>query len=141
MSKRAFAIFIVSLSVVGCQTTTGDGIKQSMGTILGGVAGAVAGAQVGKGSGRVAAGAAGALLGAFVGNQIGLSLDRADQLAMQKTTNLALETSKSGTAVAWQNPDTGNRGTAQKQLKLTAEHAESQTVAGKSFGDALHCPY
>jgi surface antigen len=35
-------------------------------------------------------GQAGALLGAFLGNQIGLSLDRADQLAMQKTTNLAL---------------------------------------------------
>ena len=111
MLKRASAILIVSLSIAGCQTTTGNGIKQGMGTILGGVAGAVAGAQVGKGSGRVAAGAAGALLGAFVGNQIGLSLDRADQLAMQKTTNLALETSKSGTAVAWQNPDTGNRGT------------------------------
>ena len=68
--------------------------KQRVGTILGGVAGAVTGSQFGKGSGRVAAGAAGALLGAFLGNQIGLSLDRADRLAMQKTTTTALETSK-----------------------------------------------
>ena len=97
MLKRAGIVSIMALSLLGCQTTTGDGVKQGMGTILGGVAGAVAGAQVGKGSGRVAAGAAGALLGAFLGNQIGLSLDRADQLAMQQTTNHALEKSKSGT--------------------------------------------
>ena len=110
MLKRLCILTILTVALVGCQTTNGNGIKQGMGTILGGVAGAVAGSQVGKGSGRVAAGAAGALLGAFLGNQVGLSLDRADQLAMQKTTTYALETSKSGKAVAWRNPDSGNSG-------------------------------
>ncbi|MBH66758.1 MAG: hypothetical protein CMM58_00230 [Rhodospirillaceae bacterium] len=111
MSARVAMIILLMASLFGCQTTSGEGTKQGVGTILGGVAGAVAGSQMGKGSGRVAAGAAGALLGAFLGNQIGLSLDRADRLAMQKTTTVALETSKSGRAVSWRNPDTGNRGT------------------------------
>ena len=90
MFSRLAVVFVLVLGLVGCQTTDGEGTKQRVGTILGGVAGAVAGSQIGKGSGRVAAGAAGALLGAFLGNQIGLSLDRADRLAMQKTTTTAL---------------------------------------------------
>ena len=111
MNPRFALMGLLILSLSACQTSGGEGTKQGVGTILGGVAGAVAGSQMGKGSGRVAAGAAGALLGAFLGNQIGLSLDRADRLAMQKTTTVALETSKSGRAIAWRNPDSGNRGT------------------------------
>ena len=150
MLKRAGVVSIMTLSLLGCQTTTGNGVKQGMGTILGGVAGEVAGAQVGKGSGRVAAGAAGALLGAFLGNQIGLSLDRADQLAMQKTTNLALEKSKSGTAVAWRNPDSGNRGTVTPRPvyksnsgQYCREFQQTVTIGGKTaeaFGRACRQP-
>ena len=150
MLKRAGIVSIMALSLLGCQTTTGDGVKQGMGTILGGVAGAVAGAQVGKGSGRVAAGAAGALMGAFLGNQIGLSLDRADQLAMQQTTNHALEKSKSGTAVAWRNPDSGNQGTVTPRPAYKSnngqycrEFQQTVTIGGKTaeaFGRACRQP-
>ena len=106
--------------------------------------------KFGKGSGRVAAGAAGALLGAFLGNQIGLSLDRADRLAMQKTTTTALETSKSGTAVAWRNPDTGNRGTVTPKPafknnngRYCREFQQTVTIGGRTaeaYGTACRQP-
>ena len=150
MFSRLAVVSVLVLGLVGCQTTDGEGTKQRVGTILGGVAGAVAGSQIGKGSGRVAAGAAGALLGAFLGNQIGLSLDRADRLAMQKTPTTALETSKSGTAVAWRNPDTGNRGTVTPKPafknnygRYCREFQQTVTIGGRTaeaYGTACRQP-
>ena len=56
MFSRLAMVFLLTVGLVGCQTTQGEGTKQRVGTILGGVAGAVTGSQFGKGSGRVAAG-------------------------------------------------------------------------------------
>jgi surface antigen len=138
MLKRIALVSVVTLGLAACQST-GQGQKQGVGTILGGVGGAVAGAQFGKGSGRVAAGAAGALLGAFLGNQVGQSLDSADRLAMQKSTNNALERQPSGTAVAWKNPDSGNYGTVipkpsykDNSGRYCREFSQSVTVGGKT---------
>ncbi|HZD25613.1 MAG TPA: glycine zipper 2TM domain-containing protein, partial [Alphaproteobacteria bacterium] len=72
------------------------GAKESVGTLLGAAGGAVAGAQFGKGTGRLAAVAAGTMLGAWLGNEVGKSLDRADKLAMQRSTQTALESTPSG---------------------------------------------
>jgi surface antigen len=145
MLKRIALVCVVALGVTSCQTA-GSGQKQGAGTLLGGVAGAVAGAQFGKGGGRVAAGAAGALLGAFLGNQIGQSLDRADQLALQSSTNNALETKPSGTAVSWRNPDSGNFGSVTPEPaykdntgQYCREFTQSITVGSKTeeaFGTA-----
>ena len=106
--------------------------------------------QFGQGTGQVAAGAAGALLGAFLGNQVGQSLDRADRLAMQQSANTALETKPSGTAVAWHNPDSGNRGTITPQPAYQSnsgaycrEFQQTVTVGGKTedaFGTACRQP-
>ena len=137
MIKQIALASVVVLGLASCQTA--DRPKQTAGTVLGTVAGAVAGARFGKGSGRVAAGVAGALLGAFVGSQIGESLDRADRLAMQNSTNDALERSPSGNAVAWSNPDSGNYGTVtpapaykDSRGQYCREFTQTVTVGGRT---------
>ena len=108
MMKKVATIFAVVLFLGAC--ANGQGPKQSGGTLIGAGLGALAGSQIGSGRGQLAAVAIGALAGAFVGNEIGKSLDRADKIAMENSTQRALETAPSGQAVAWQNPDSGNSG-------------------------------
>ena len=86
-NARYLIIGLLALGLAACQE---GGQKQSLGTLLGAVAGAVAGAQVGKGRGRLAAVAGGALLGSLLGGNIGKSLDNADRIAMQQTTQRTL---------------------------------------------------
>ena len=113
MLRKVAIVTALTLGLAACNTTgsSSSGNKQTAGTLLGAVGGAIAGAQIGKGKGRMAAVAAGTLLGAIVGNQVGQSLDRADRLAMEQTTQNTLEESPSGTTVNWSNPDSGNSGT------------------------------
>ena len=110
MHRFKFAVLgLAALALAACTETTGQ--KQGLGTLLGAVAGGVAGAQVGKGRGKLVATGVGAALGALIGSEIGKSLDRADQLALQHTTQDTLESAPSGTMNTWHNPDSGNRGT------------------------------
>jgi len=102
------AVGVAALAVTGCQDAA---TKENVGTLLGAAGGAVVGAQFGSGSGQLAATAAGTLLGAWLGREIGKSLDQADKLAMQQTTQQALETTESGTTSSWRNPDSGHSGT------------------------------
>ncbi len=107
--RYRFAIVVAgALILTGCE---GAGPKEQIGTVVGAAAGAVIGAQVGKGKGQLAATAAGTLLGALAGSEIGKSLDRADRLAMEQTTQSTLETAPTGTASTWRNPDSGHSGT------------------------------
>ena len=96
------------LVLAGCQ---GAGQKEAGGTIIGAVGGGLLGSQVGEGRGRLVATAVGAVAGAFLGKEIGRSLDNADRLAMGRTTQAALENSKTGRTSSWRNPDSGNSGT------------------------------
>lgn len=112
-SKHFIAALLSVVLIASCSQNGGrdGGIrKQDVGTLAGAVGGAVAGAHVGKGNGRVAAIAAGTLLGAWIGNEVGASLDRADMAYYQKTSQNALEKSKTGQASTWNNPDSGNSG-------------------------------
>jgi surface antigen len=84
--------------------------KANIGAVAGALAGGFAGSNVGKGSGKTLAIAAGALGGAYIGNQLGASLDRADQAYYNRTAQSAFETAKTGTSTRWQNPDSGNGG-------------------------------
>lgn len=97
----------LAVILVGCQ---GGGPKQQFGTLVGAIAGGVAGSQFGKGDGKLVAVGVGTLIGAALGSEIGSSLDKADQLYAEQTTQSALETAQSGTALAWSNPDSGNSG-------------------------------
>ena len=148
MFRHLVLVSIVAVGLAACQD--GAGQKEAVGTLLGGVGGAVAGAQFGKGDGRVAASAAGALLGALLGNQVGRSLDRADELALRQSFATALEKSKAGTSVEWNNPDSGNYGTVTPERTYKTETGQycrefSQTIVigGQSqdaFGTACRQP-
>lgn len=114
-STRSFKMAAVGLGLASmmtlgaCESIQGAP-KTTAGTVLGGVGGAVIGSQFGKGSGQLAATAAGTLLGAFVGSEIGKSLDRADRDALAGAQQRAYA-APVGETIAWNNPDSGNRGT------------------------------
>ena len=102
------AILVVALGA--CQSLS-DNPKRSVGTLLGAGLGALAGSQIGGGTGQLAAVAVGTLAGAYLGGEAGASLDRADRVHQQQTSQRALETSPTGRSTAWRNPDSGHAGT------------------------------
>jgi surface antigen len=103
-------VVAAAVLLAGCQTLQ-DNPKQAGGTLVGAGLGALAGSQIGSGKGQLAAVALGTLAGAWLGGEVGKSLDNADRLAAQRTTQSSLERMPSGQAAHWRNPDTGNSGT------------------------------
>jgi len=99
--------------------------KETFGTVIGAGLGALAGSQIGSGKGQMAAIAIGTLAGAWAGNNVGKSLDRADKLYAQKTSQNALEYNKIGETGTWRNPDSGRSGT-------TTPTRTYQTASGQS---------
>jgi surface antigen len=153
--KKISAMVMAAVILVGCTNTRGGGggnggMKEGVGTILGGVGGAVVGSQFGKGNGQLAMVATGTLLGAFLGNQIGQSLDKADAMYANRAANQAFETAPSGTSTAWRNPDSGNSGTVVPKPAYQASNGEycrefTQTVsvggrAQEAYGTACRQP-
>ena len=108
LKKTALPVILV-LSLAACQQ--GELNKQTGGTIIGAGLGALVGSQIGSGGGQLAAVAVGTLAGAFLGSEVGKSLDRADRLAMQQTSQTALETPPTHQVSSWRNPDSGHSGT------------------------------
>jgi surface antigen len=107
--KSIFAgILVLSLALAGCASM---GPKEGAGSVVGGVSGAVIGSQFGSGSGRVVGTAIGAVAGVLIGQEIGKSLDRADQLEMQRTAQYSLEHARVDETRTWRNPDSGHSGT------------------------------
>ena len=108
--KRILAVFLVSsMLLFGCAPSMGP--KEGAGTLLGAGTGALLGAQVGGGRGNIVAVAIGTLAGAIIGQEIGKSLDRADQMMMERNAQYALEYTRTNTPTTWRNPDSGNYGT------------------------------
>lgn len=94
-------LFLSSLSLYGCETTSHAQEGQVIGAIIGGVAGA----QVGDGRGRTTAIILGTLAGSMIGQHIGQSMDDTDRMLAAQTLN----DNRTGTARTWVNPDTGYR--------------------------------
>ena len=147
----ALRITLVGLTVLTLAACTSKaGPKETVGTLLGAAAGGLAGAQVGKGRGRLVATGVGTFLGAMIGNEIGKSLDRADRLAMQRTTQRTLESAPVGKTSTWENPDSGNYGsvTPQKTWQqddgtYCREFTQTITVGGRTeeaYGTACRQP-
>ena len=107
---RTIKLTVAAIAVAALAGCSG-GDKEKAGTVLGAGLGALAGAHVGKGKGKLVAVAVGTLAGAALGSEIGKSLDRADRIAMRRSTQTALESNRTGSASTWRNPDSGNRGT------------------------------
>ncbi|MFA5591823.1 MAG: RT0821/Lpp0805 family surface protein [Micavibrio sp.] len=111
MKKSILALAIISTAALGaCNTTSGMGNKQLIGTGGGAVLGGLAGSQIGGGSGRLWATGAGVLLGGLLGSEIGSSLDRADQAYVAQANQRAY-TAPIGETIRWNNPESGNYGT------------------------------
>ena len=106
-SKTVLAV-LVCVALAACSQGRE---KETAGTLVGAGTGALIGSQVGGGKGQLAAIAIGTLMGAWAGNEVGKSLDRADKLAAQRTSQDALEYNKTGQTSTWRNPDSGHSGT------------------------------
>lgn len=137
-----------ALALAGCQTAGGN--KEAGGTLVGAGLGALAGSQIGSGRGQLVAVAVGALGGALLGNSVGKSLDRADQLAMERAQNTAY-TAPIGQPVEWRNPDSGHQGAVTPIREGThvqsgaycREYQQSVTIDGRTesaFGTACRQP-
>ena len=139
---------VVVIAFAACSQNAGN--KEVGGTLLGAAAGGLLGAQVGRGKGQLAAVAVGALLGAWAGNEIGKSLDRADRLAMQRTTQSTLETGRSREPISWRNPDSGHSGTVTPQPayqtnqgQYCREYQQTVNIGGRTeqaYGTACRQP-
>jgi surface antigen len=109
--KRAFAL-ILCLGLPGCQELgIGKGeVGSALGAGFGGYGGGWLGSQVGSGAGQTVATIAGVSMGALFGSAIGRKLAEGDLNLIGQATQQTLETSPSGSATAWRNPDTGRAG-------------------------------
>ncbi|HMB16181.1 MAG TPA: RT0821/Lpp0805 family surface protein [Pelovirga sp.] len=109
MKKIAVSMLVLALVVSGCAPRSA-GPREQTGILLGAGSGALLGAQVGGGRGRLLAVAVGTLAGALIGQDVGRTLDRADQVIMQQNAQYALEHAPTRTSTPWRNPDSGHRG-------------------------------
>ncbi len=147
VTRIAGALIASSLLLQACSGTTGE--KETAGTLLGAVGGAFAGSQVGGGSGQIVATAAGAILGMYLGNEIGASLDRADEAYARQAQDVAHQQPIGGT-VTWNNPESGNHGSftpvrdGQDQYgNYCREYQTTVTVGGEqqsAYGTACRQP-
>ena len=151
MTSKIARLGIVALGaavLAACSPHAGQ--RETGGTLLGAALGGLAGAHIGKGAGRVAAIAAGSMFGAVIGNNIGRSLDKADRLRVRQTAQRSLESSPSGKASAWRNPDSGNSGTFTPTRTIETgnglhcrEYQQTITVGGRTrqgYGTACRQP-
>ena len=88
------------IALPGCETPP---TKEQKGTVAGAVVGGVVGSTIGGGTGRTVAIVAGTIAGAVIGGKIGQKMDEADKLKAAQ----ALESTPTGQATTWKNPDTG----------------------------------
>lgn len=148
MKRIWAALLIVSLLLVGCAPAMGP--KEGGGTLMGAAGGALLGSQVGSGRGRLVAVAIGTLAGALMGQEVGRSLDKADQMYMERNAQYALESTRTQQPTTWRNPDSGNSGsitpvetyqTAQGQY--CREYYQSVNIGGQiqqAYGTACRQP-
>lgn len=121
--RRITIIALLAVALAGCQTS-GYGQKQVGGTLLGAGLGGLLGAQFGSGSGKLATTALGVFAGGLIGNEVGRSLDRADQAYLHQATERAAVVPV-GETITWRNPDSGNYGA----VTPTREGVNSRTGA------------
>ncbi|MEJ2199490.1 MAG: RT0821/Lpp0805 family surface protein [Desulfuromonadaceae bacterium] len=148
MKRIGILWLLVVLLLAGCAPSMGP--KEGAGTLLGAGSGALLGAQIGDGTGRIVAVAIGTLAGAILGQEIGKSLDRADQLIMQRNAQYALEYTRTNQATTWRNPDSGNYGTITPietyqttQGQYCREYSQTVTIGGqpqRAYGTACRQP-
>jgi len=147
MRKMFTIIAVLAVTLAGCAYPVGP--SEGTGTLLGAGTGALIGSQIGSGQGRVVAVALGTLAGALVGQDIGRTLDRADQAYMQQSAQRSLETLPSNQTGTWVNPDSGNTGsltptqTYQSNGRYCREYRQTVVINGteeEAYGTACRQP-
>ena len=158
MRKILFAT-VALIPLVGCAQQGQQGYappgevgmnKTTGGALVGAGLGGLAGSQLGHGSGKIATTALGVVLGGLLGGSVGASLDRADQAAINQTTQQALETAPVNQAMPWRNPQSGNYGTVtpvqtyqEADGTYCREYQQTVVVGGQSqqaYGTACRQP-
>lgn len=112
MKKNIIQFGLIGLIILttGCSTLP---TKQEQGAAAGAVLGGVLGSALGEGHrDRGWATALGVIFGAVIGDQIGAQLDERDRLLAARNLQYSLESTRDGISTTWQNPNTGNSGTA-----------------------------
>ena len=139
---------LLAMGLAGCDPTTGmPGAKATVGGLGGATAGGLLAAAVGGSSAGIAAGV---ILGGLVGGAFGDRLDAKDRQAANQAAVRALETTQSGTSIAWQNPDSGHAGTVTPTRtyqtaggQYCREYQQALTIDGqqhRSYGTACRQP-
>ncbi|WP_275098321.1 SH3 domain-containing protein [Sedimenticola hydrogenitrophicus] len=104
--KLRYAVPIVAVLAVGCNSTTGSLSKENMGSTLGAVGGALIGAKVAGGNNRWLGAAIGGALGFYAGKVIGRNLDERDRQALAAQTIEVLD-QPTASVSTWQSDRSG----------------------------------
>ncbi len=148
MKRLIVFVMMLVLALAGCAPPGGP--KEGAGTLIGAGTGALLGAQLGHGTGRLVAVAIGTMAGALMGQDIGRSLDRADELAMKQNAQYALEYTPTQVTTTWRNPDTGHSGSVtpietyqNNQGNYCREYLQHVVIGGEkqqAYGTACRQP-
>ena len=105
-SARALVSCVLVMFLVTACANAGP--KTGIGAVGGAAAGGLIGAAAGGGTTGIIGGV---LLGGLLGGAIGNALDQRDREYAAQTYQQSLESSQTGSASTWRNPDSGNSGT------------------------------
>lgn len=107
MVQMTAVIMLLVVGATGCES-----MQNNPKTAIGGLGGAAFGGLIAAAAGGGGAAIAGAVIGgALLGGLAGNMLDQRDKRLAAEAQQKALESTPTGTPVAWSNPDTGHSGT------------------------------
>lgn len=138
-------LMLIVVAASGCATVESNP-KAAIGGLGGGAFGGLIAAAAGGGGAAIAGSViGGALLGGLVGNM----LDQRDKRLAAEAEQRALEAAPTGSAVAWNNPDSGHSGTVTPIRTYRSgdtycrEYQQAVTIGGqheKVYGTACRQP-
>ncbi len=145
-AKILAAVVTLAFLSAGCAT-----IRDNPKATVGGLGAAAAGGLIAAAAGgHTTAIVGGVLLGGLLGSAVGNVLDQRDKELHMREAQIALESSRTGQASAWQNPDSGNSGTftptrtyQERDGRYCREYTEEIVIAGEkqqSYGTACRMP-
>jgi len=143
--KWLVPVLLLAVATTGCATVQ-DNPKAAIGGATGATAGGLIAAAAGGGTAGIVGGV---LLGGLVGGAIGNALDQRDKELAMQAAQQSFENSRSGSAMTWQNPDSGNSGsitptrTYQNGEQYCREYQQTIYVGGESqdaYGTACRQP-
>ncbi len=143
-SRGLIGVAALAFVLTACAEDAGK--KETAGLLLGAAAGGLLGAQFGGGTGKVVAATVGTVAGGLIGSKLGRGMDQSDQREKARAERQALDETRTGQTVTWQNPDTGNGGsvtptnTYQNAAgQYCREYTQTVVIGGKeeeAFGTA-----